>query len=416
MTQHTNPPVELVETYRDKHAAYLMKSIPPPLLVLERGQGARVWDVDGTEYLDFLAGIAVNSLGHAHPVFVEAVSRQAALLAHVSNYFATPPQLELAERLARLSGGSRVVFQNSGAEAIEAAIKLARLHGSSPDGPGGQRILSLEGAFHGRTMGATSLSGKPAHRAPFEPLLPGTEAIPVTIAALERALAARGVAAVVVEPIQGEAGVVDLPAGFLAAARRLTTAAGALLIVDEIQTGAGRTGDWFAFQGAGQLEPGTMPDAIAVAKGIGGGFPIGALIAFGAASELLQPGHHGSTFGGNPLATATANAVLGEIESAGLVANARRRGHQLREAIEAIGSPLVTDIQGRGLLLGVGLVRPVASAVVAEAQRRGLIVNAASDSRIRVAPPLIIGDAEVDEFTRVFADALAAVDADLAVA
>lgn len=412
-----NPSVEPVDTHherpeistgsiRESHAQHLMKSLPAPLAILARGQGTRVWDTDGTEYLDFLAGIAVNSLGHAHPVFVDAVATQAATLAHVSNYFATPPQIELAERLVRLTGGDRVLFQNSGAEAIEAAIKLARLHG---DASGKLRILSLENAFHGRTMGATSLSGKPAHRAPFEPLLPGTEAIPATAEALEAALAAGDVAALFVEPIQGEAGVVDLPDGYLAAARRLTTEAGALLILDEIQTGAGRTGDWFAFQGEGQLDTGTLPDAIAVAKGIGGGFPIGALVTYRAASELLQAGHHGSTFGGNPLATATANAVLGEIERASLVENARTRGEQLRAAILAIGSPLIIDVQGRGLMLGVGLVQPVAGAVVTAAQDRGLIINAASDSRIRLAPPLIIDDADIAEFLEKFIDSLSAV-------
>jgi acetylornithine/N-succinyldiaminopimelate aminotransferase len=392
----------------DQHAKHLMKSLAAPLAILVRGEGARVWDVDGNEYLDFLAGIAVLSLGHAHPVFVEAVSTQAATLAHVSNYFATPPQIELAERLARLTGGDRVVFQNSGAEAIEAGIKLVRRHTAAH--PEKTRILSIEGAFHGRTMGATSLSGKAAHRAPFEPLLPDTVAIAPGIAALEEALVADDVAALFVEPIQGEAGVVDLPPGYLAAARRLTTEHGALLILDEIQTGAGRTGDWFAFQGEGQLEPGTLPDAIAVAKGIGGGFPIGALVAFGAAAELLQAGHHGSTFGGNPLATATANAVLGEIERAGLVENARLRGSQLRQAIDAIGSPLVTDIQGRGLLLGVGLGSAMADRVVAEAQARGLIINAASPSRIRLAPPLIITSDDIAEFTEIFAASLAAAE------
>jgi acetylornithine aminotransferase len=374
-----------------------MRTIPRPLAVLDRGAGARVWDVDGTEYLDFLAGIAVNSLGHAHPVFVDAVSRQAATLAHVSNYFATRPEVELAERLLRLTGGQRVVFGNSGAEAIEAAIKLSRRTGRT-------RILALDGAFHGRTTGATALTGKPAMRAPFEPLIPGVEHLPPTIAALEAALADDDVAALFVEPIQGEAGVVDLPAGYLAEARRLTAAHGTLLILDEIQTGAGRTGDWFAFQR--DLPAGSLPDAVALAKGIGGGFPIGALVAFGPAAELLQPGQHGTTFGGNPLATATANAVLDEIERGGLVENARARGAQLREEILGIGSPLITDIQGRGLLLGIGLAEPVAGAVAARALSQGLIVNAASDSRIRIAPPLIIGDAEIADFLRLFTDAL----------
>jgi acetylornithine aminotransferase len=336
----------------------------------------------------------VNSLGHAHPVFVDAVSRQAAALAHVSNYFATEPQLQLADRLTRLTGGDRVFLCNSGAEAIEAGVKLARLTGKP-------RILALENAFHGRTMGSLSLTGKPALRTPFEPLLPGVEHLPSSIEALEAALVPGDVAALVVEPIKGEAGVVELPEGYLRAARELTARHGALLILDEIQTGAGRTGDWFAFQ-----HEGIVPDAIALAKGIGGGFPIGALVTFGAASELFGPGHHGSTFGGNPLAAAAANAVLGEIERADLVGNARARGAELRARIELIGSPLVTDIQGRGLLLGIGLAEPVAGIVASRALDRGLIINAANENRIRLAPPLIIGDAELHEFTRLFTEAL----------
>lgn len=376
----------------------MMKSAPTPLAVLDHGEGAYVWDVDGKRYLDFLAGIAVNALGHAHPVFVDAVAGQAAKLAHVSNYFATEPQIELAERLTRLSGGDRVFFANSGAEAIEAAIKLARLHSQQAQA-GKPRILSLEGSFHGRTMGSLSLTGKPVLQQPFLPLLPGTEQIAPE--QLEAELSAGDVAAFVVEPIKGEAGVVDLPAGFLAQARRLTQQHGALLILDEIQTGAGRTGDWFAFQ-----HEGITPDAIAIAKGIGGGFPIGALVTFGAASDLFQSGHHGSTFGGNPLATATANAVLGEIERAGLVDNARSRGVQLREGIEQLGSARITDVQGRGLLLGIGLSEPIAGDIARAALERGLIVNAASESRIRLAPPLIIGDDEIAEFLTIFKECL----------
>ncbi|TXK20072.1 acetylornithine transaminase [Homoserinibacter sp. GY 40078] len=380
--------------YTEVFSRVMMRSAPAPLKVLARGEGARVWDVDGADYLDFLAGIAVNALGHAHPAFVGAVADQAATLAHVSNYFATPPQLELAERLTRLTGGSRVFLCNSGAEAIEAAVKLARLTGKP-------RILALENAFHGRTIGSLSLTGKPALRAPFEPLLPGVEHLPTSLDALEAALAAGDVAALVLEPIKGEAGVVELPEGYLAGARELTERHGALLILDEIQTGAGRTGDWFAYQ-----HEGIVPDAVALAKGIGGGFPIGALVTFGAASDLFGPGHHGSTFGGNPLAARVANAVLGEIEDAGLVENARRRGAELRARIELIGSPLVTDIQGRGLLLGIGLAEPVAGIVARRALDEGLIVNAANESRIRLAPPLIIGDDELHEFTRKFTVAL----------
>lgn len=377
----------------------LVRNLGDRLALLVRGEGAYVWDADDRRYLDFLAGIAVNSLGHAHPVFVEAIARQAGTLAHVSNYFATPPQLELAARLKRLAGtgdGGRVYFGNSGAEANEAAFKLARLHG----GAARPRILSLRDAFHGRTMATLALTGKSWMQEPFAPMVPGVEFLDSTVAALEAALDDR-VAALFVEPIKGEAGVLELPEGYLAAARELTERHGALLIVDEIQTGAGRTGEWFAFQRAG-----ITPDAVTVAKGIGGGFPIGALITFGAAGDLFYPGTHGSTFGGNALGTAVAGAVLGEIEGAGLVANAARRGTQLREAIGAIGSPLVTGTRGAGLLIGVALARPVAKAVVAAAQEHGLIVNAANDDTVRLAPPLTIGDAEVAEFARLFAAAL----------
>ena len=383
----------------------VMQSMGMPLAKLDHGRGARVWDDTGHEYLDFLAGIAVNSLGHAHPVFVEAVSAQAARLAHVSNYFTTEPALELAERITRLAGAGdhgRAWFGNSGAEANEAAFKLARLNNS---GGARTRVLSLVDGFHGRTMGSLALTGKPHMRDAFEPLPGGVEHIPATIEALEEHLD-DAVAALFVEPIQGEAGVIELPAGFLEAARELTHRHGALLIVDEIQTGAGRTGEWFAFQHAG-----ITPDAITVAKGIGGGFPIGGLVTFGRASSLYSKGQHGSTFGGNPLATAVSNAVLGEIERAGLVANAALRGRQIRERVEGLGSPLVAGTRGRGLLIGVALTEPVATAVAAEAMRAGLIVNAANDSTIRMAPPLIIDDADIDEFADRFSRALDAVAA-----
>ncbi|KRC58290.1 acetylornithine aminotransferase [Agromyces sp. Root81] len=379
----------------------IMRSIGMPLAKLEHGSGAWVTDAAGTTYLDFLAGIAVNSLGHAHPVFVEAVTAQASKLAHVSNYFTTEPALELAERLVRLAGAGpegRAWFGNSGAEANEAAFKLARLNNS---GGARTRVIALVDAFHGRTMGSLALTGKPHMRAPFEPMAGGVEHIPATIAALEASID-DAVAAVFVEPIQGEAGVVELPEGFLEAARELTLRHGALLIVDEIQTGAGRTGEWFGFQ-----HDGITPDAITVAKGIGGGMPIGGLVTFGHASGLYQKGQHGSTFGGNPLATAVSNAVLGEIERAGLVENAAVRGPQLRHRIEAMGSPLVAGTRGRGLLIGVALTHPVAGDVVAHAMSHGLIVNAANDTTIRIAPPLIIGDAEIDEFEVRFARALA---------
>ena len=374
----------------------MMKSASLPLAELVRGEGCRVWDSEGNEYLDFLAGIAVNALGHAHPALVKAVSEQVATIAHVSNYFASPPQLELAGRLLRLTGAGdrgRVFFANSGAEAIEAAIKLARRTGRP-------RILSLKDSFHGRTMGSLSLTGKAALREPFEPLVPNVEHLDSTVEALEAALGA-DVAALVVEPIKGEAGVIPLPDGYLEAARELTTKHGVLLILDEIQTGAGRTGSWFAFQ-----QHGIVPDAIVLAKGIGGGVPIGALVTFGAASDLLTAGQHGTTFGGNPLATAASNAVLAEIERASLVENAAARGEQLRAAISAIGSPLVTEVRGAGLLIGIGLSEPVAQTVVGNAMTLGLIVNAPNPTSIRIAPPLIIGDAEIAEFTTKFTQAL----------
>ncbi|WOQ70360.1 acetylornithine transaminase [Microbacterium limosum] len=388
-------------SWQDDAGRDLVRSFGERMAMFVRGEGAYLWDDAGRRYLDFLGGIAVNSLGHAHPVFVEALARQAATLTHVSNYFATPPQLQLAATLKRLAGTGergRVYFGNSGAEANEAAFKLARLHGRESGRP---RILTLENAFHGRTMGTLALTGKPAMQEPFSPMVPGVEHIPVTIEALEAALDDT-VAALVVEPIQGEAGVVELPEGYLAAARELTSAHGVLLIVDEIQTGAGRTGAWFGFQHAG-----ITPDAITVAKGIGGGFPIGALITFGDASELFFPGSHGSTFGGNALGTAVAGAVLGEIERAGLVANAAARGAQIRDAIADIHSPLVTGCRGQGLLIGIALARPVAGAVVAAAQTHGLIVNAANPSTVRIAPPLTIGDDEIAEFVDLFQASLA---------
>ena len=395
--------VQTTVSWKDDASRDLVLNSGDRFALLVRGEGAHLWDDEGTRYLDFLGGIAVISLGHAHPVFVQAVAEQAATLGHVSNYFATPPQLGLAARLKRLAGtgdSGRVFFGNSGAEANEAAFKLARLHGGT-DRP---RILALKNAFHGRTMGTLALTGKPAMQQPFEPMVPGVEFLDSTIEALEEAIDDR-VAALFVEPIKGEAGVLELPEGYLVAAREITRRHGALLVIDEIQTGAGRTGAWFAFQHAG-----ITPDAITVAKGIGNGIPIGALITFGAASDLYYPGTHGSTFGGNPLATAVASAVLDEIENAGLVDAATERGRQVRDAVGAIGSPLVEGCRGQGLLIGVALRHPIAGAVVAAAQQHGLIVNAANDSTIRLAPALTIGDVEIDEFQTLFARALATVE------
>ena len=395
-------------SWQDDAGRDLVRSFGERMAMFVRGEGAHLWDAEGRRYLDFLAGIAVNSLGHAHPVFVEALTAQAATLAHVSNYFATPPQLALAATLKRLAGtgeSGRVFFGNSGAEANEAAFKLARLHGAAAGGRAPRpRILALRDAFHGRTMGTLALTGKPWMQEPFLPMVPGVEFIDSTVEALDAAIDAR-VAALFVEPIKGEAGVLDLPEGYLTAARELTERHGALLIIDEIQTGAGRTGEWFAFQHAG-----IAPDAITVAKGIGGGFPIGALITFGPAGELFYPGTHGSTFGGNALGTAVAGAVLGEIEGANLVANAAERGAQLRAAIGSIDSSLVAGCRGKGLLVGIALRHPVAKAVVAAAQEHGLIINAPNDDTIRLVPALTIGDVEIDEFIQLFTASLKTVE------
>lgn len=401
---HTATP-EAGSDWRTRYESDLVSTFATPPLLLDHGQGAWVWDADGNKYLDFLGGIAVNSLGHAHPVLIEAVTRQVSLAAHVSNLFASAPQLELAERLKRLTGAGeegRVFFANSGTEANEAAFKLARLNG----GDGSKnRIIALVNAFHGRTMGALALTGKAYMRDPFQPMIPGVEHIPATVAALEAAIDDT-VAALFVEPIQGEAGVIELPDGFLTKARELTERHGALLIIDEVQTGTGRTGEWFGYQ-----HEGIVPDAITLAKGMAGGVPIGALVTFGAASALFTRGQHGTTFGGNPLATAAANAVLGEIETTGLVANARERGEQLKTLISDFGSPLVAGTRGRGLLVGIALAAPVAEQLVAAARSHGLIINATGPDSIRLAPPLVIGDIELDEFRTRFGAALADVAA-----
>jgi acetylornithine/N-succinyldiaminopimelate aminotransferase len=388
-------------TWHERYDTAMMKTLAPPLAVLVRGKGCYVWDENGTAYLDFLAGIAVNSLGHAHPEMVAAAQQQIGTLTHISNYFASPAQIELAERLKRLTGAGdagRVYFCNSGAEANEAAFKLARLNTA-----GGRRtrVLALHDSFHGRTMGALALTGKPLMRAPFEPVPGGVQHIDSTLEALERELDDT-VAALFLEPVKGEAGVIDLPADFLRRARELCTKHGVLLIIDEVQTGAGRTGAWFAYQHSN-----VVPDAVTVAKGIGGGVPIGALVTFGATSDLFTRGQHGSTFGGNPFVTATSNAVLGVIERDDLVGNAARRGAQIRDLILSIDSPLISEVRGRGLLLGIGLSEPVALKLAAAALEAGLIVNAANESSIRLAPPLIVGDAELADFDERFRAALA---------
>ncbi len=380
----------------------LMNNYGRPQRELVRGEGCYVWDSSGTRYLDFLAGIAVNSLGHAHPALVAAVSEQVGVLAHVSNFFVTPPELDLAARLLRLSGAGgdgRVLFTNSGAEANEAAFKLARLHGRNT---GASTVLALEQGFHGRTMGALALTANPKYTEPFAPLPGPVRHIPADGAALRAALD-EGAAALFLEPIQGEAGVVPLPAEFLREAREATTQAGALLVIDEVQTGIGRLGDWFGFQAAG-----ITPDVVTVAKGLGGGIPIGAAIGFGAAAHLFGPGSHGTTFGGNPLSSRAALAVLDTIESEQLLHNVQLRSQQLQAGIMALASshPLIRGTRGRGLLIAIELGSDKGPALVEASLKRGLIVNSPRPHLVRIAPPLIVGTEEVEEFLGLFEAAL----------
>jgi acetylornithine/N-succinyldiaminopimelate aminotransferase len=361
-----------------------------PAAVLTHGEGCYVWDADGRRYLDLLAGIAVNALGHNHPALVGAITAQAARAIHVSNFFTTVPQVELAERLLFVAGapsGSAVFFTNSGTEAIEAAVKLSRRTGRS-------RIVGAEGAFHGRTTGALSLTHKAAYREPFLPLLPAVTHVPFGDEEALRSVVDGQTAAVVLEPIQGEAGVRACDPAYLRLARELTRAHGALLVIDEIQTGVGRTGEWFAFQRAG-----IEPDAVTVAKGLAGGVPIGALLTFGAAtSGLLTPGQHGTTFGGNPLAAAAGLAVLDTIERDGLLGHVRAVGEHLARAVTALAHPLVREVRGAGLLLAIELTGDLAADVCRRALAAGFIVNPVTPSALRLAPPLILTTAQAQSF------------------
>ena len=383
-------------------SAALMNNFGTPPVELVSGRGAVVTDADGRDYLDLLGGIAVNALGHAHPAVVAAVSAQVATLGHVSNFFTHPTVLDLAEQLLRIAGAEhdgRVIFANSGAEANEAAFKIARRTGRP-------RIISTENAFHGRTMGALALTGQQAKRAPFEPMPAGVEFVPYgDVEALRTAVGGpdgpREVAAVFLEPIQGEAGVLPAPDGYLAAAREITAAAGTLLIIDEVQTGIGRTGAWLAHQHAG-----IRPDVITLAKGLGGGLPIGAAIGIGAAASLLEPGQHGSTFAGNPVCAAAALAVLATIEKDGLIHHADTLGKHLAVEIDRLGHPLIDQVRGRGLLLGIVLTQPIAPAVAGTARDLGFIVNATGPTVIRLAPPLVLTTDQADTFVRALPEIL----------
>ncbi|MDS2174118.1 acetylornithine transaminase [Nesterenkonia sp. CL21] len=388
------PDQALLERYRES----LLGVFGTPQRVLVRGSGATVWDADGREYLDLLAGIAVNALGHAHPLITSVVASQSATLGHISNFFTSPTQVALAEKLLQLSAapeGSKVFFTNSGTESNEAAFKLARRHGGA-DRP---RIIALEDGFHGRSMGALALTWKPAHREPFEPLPGGVEWVPAgDVEALRQAVDPT-VAAVVVEAVQGEAGVRGMPEGYLQAVREITREAGALMIVDEVQTGVGRTGEWFASTDA-------RPDAMTLAKGLGGGFPIGAMITFGEqVSGLLSAGQHGTTFGGNPVATAAALATIHALESGDVLQNVRRVGAATAAALEQL--ELVTEVRAHGLLIGFDVDGgdrgddggpALAPAMVSAALEAGFIINAPGPHTLRLAPPLTITETQMMRF------------------
>ena len=367
----------------------MMDNYGTPPLALVSGQGAEVTDADGKTYVDLLAGIAVNVLGHRHPAVIEAVTKQLDTLGHTSNLYATEPGIALAEALVAHLGTdatARVFFGNSGTEANEVAFKITRLTGRT-------KLVACEGAFHGRTMGSLALTGQPAKQAPFAPLPGDVTHVPYgDIDALARVVEGE-TAAVFLEPIMCEGGVVTPPDGYLVAARELTAAHGALLVLDEVQTGVGRTGTFYA-----HLQDGITPDIVTLSKGLGGGLPIGACLAIGAAADLLTPGLHGSTFGGNPVCTAAALAVLKTLADEDLITRADVLGKSLSHGIEALGHPLVDHVRGRGLLRGVVLTRPQGKAVEAAARDAGFLVNAAAPDVIRLAPPLVITDAQLDAF------------------
>ncbi len=370
------------QEWTQRYAAALMNTFGPPKLVLAKGEGARVWDADGREYRDFLGGIAVNALGHAHPALIAAVTEQLGKLGHISNFFASEPQIALAERLLSLLGApGRVFFTNSGTEANEAAFKLTRRTGRT-------KIVAAEGGFHGRTMGALAITSKLAYREPFGPLPGDVVFVPYDDPAALAEAVDDETAAVVLEPIQGESGVVVPDPGYLAEARRITAEHGALLWLDEVQTGIGRTGRWFAHQNTDLI-----PDVVTVAKGLGGGIPIGACIALGEAGAMLQPGMHGTTFGGNPVACAAGLAVLDTLESEGLVERTDKVGAALREELATL--PGVASVSGAGLLIGIGLDGEYAPAFVAAAQDAGFLLNATGPARIRLAPPLVVTEDDI---------------------
>lgn len=368
----------------------LQNNYGTPSITLTHGKGASVWDVEGKEYLDFLGGIATNILGHAHPKVVSAITEQANELGHVSNLYSHPRSIELAEKLKDLTGQSsaRVFFCNSGAEANEAALKLSRLTGRS-------KLVSTVGSFHGRTIGALSLTGQSSKQKPFRPLLKKVKFIPFNDIGAAKKTITKRVAMVIVEPIQGENGVVVPDFGYLKALRDLTTRHGVLLVLDCVQTGMGRTGEWFGYESEG-----IVPDVITLAKGLGGGLPLGAMIAIGNSAQLFEPGSHGSTFGGNPIACASALAAISVLENENLLV--RNKALELTLKLELSKSPLVESVRGAGLLLGIVLKLDIAKKLAQELQAAGVLVNATSESLIRIAPPLVVTDKQVSDFIKIF--------------
>ena len=374
---------------QERWSAVMMNNYGVPPVALASGDGAVVTDVDGKSYLDLLGGIAVNVLGHGHPAVLDAVTRQMSTLGHTSNFYAAEPGIALAEALVGLLGAdaeTRVFFCNSGTEANELAFKLSRLTGRT-------KLVAAQEAFHGRTMGALALTGQPAKQAPFAPLPGDVTHVPYGDANALAAAVDDETAAVFLEPIMGESGIVVPPDGYLAAARDITSGHGALLVLDEVQTGMGRTGTFFAHQ-----HDGITPDVVTLAKGLGGGLPIGACLAVGPAAQLLTPGLHGSTFGGNPICAAAALAVLRVLTGEDLVRRAGVLGKTLHQSIESLHHPLIDHVRGRGLLCGVVLTAPTAKDVEAAARAAGFLVNAAARDVVRLAPPLIITEHQIDTF------------------
>ena len=372
----------------------LLNNYGTPSIELVSGKGSFVTDIDGKSYLDFLAGIATNVLGHAHPAVVKAVTKQVATLGHVSNFYAHPNGLELAEKLQKMTGdkSARIFFCNSGAEANEAALKLSRKTGK-------YKIVATQEAFHGRTMGALSLTGQPSKRNPFKPLLKGIKHVPFGDSlAMKRAISKK-TAMVIVEPIMGEAGVIVPPADYLRNLREYCDRSGALLVIDCVQTGMGRTGDWFGYEYSG-----IKPDVITLAKGLGGGLPLGAMIALGSAAQLFEAGDHGTTFGGNPIATAAGLAVISTIEKEKILDNVDAVGEYLLTELALI--PGVIEVRGAGLLIGLTLEKPVAKAVLKKCQELGSLINAPGESVIRLAPALNLSMKNAEKFVKIFTQAL----------